>query len=271
MLFTEKDLLRGQRALVTGGSSGIGAATCRALAKAGARVVVNYLSDAEQAAGVVHDIEAEGGEAMALQGDVSSEEQVKRMFGQMIEAWGSIDILVANAGMQWDGPIEEMSLKQWNKVLEVNLTGQFLCAREAVIEFKRRGVDSDLSCAAGKIICMSSVHDIIPWAGHINYATSKGGVLMFMQSLAQEVAHLKIRVNGISPGAIKTPINHSAWSTPEAEADLLKLIPYQRVGDPMDIGRAAVWLCSDASDYVTGTTLYVDGGMTLYPGFREGG
>lgn len=271
MQFLEGDLLKGQRALVTGGSSGIGAAVCRALAKAGAKVVINYLSDAEEAARMVQEIEADGGTAMAVQADVSSEDDVKRMFAQMTEAWGSIDILVANAGIQWDGPIHEMSLKQWNKVLDVNLTGQFLCAREAIIEFNRRGVISELSCAAGKIICMSSVHDIIPWAGHVNYATSKGGLLMFMKSLAQEVAHNKIRVNGISPGAIKTPINRAAWETPEAEADLLTLIPYQRVGDPMDIGRAAVWLASDASDYMTGTTLYIDGGMTLYPGFREGG
>lgn len=271
MHFLEGDILKGQRALVTGGSSGIGAAVCRALAKAGAKVVVNYLSDAEEAGQVVNDIETAGGTAMAVQADVSNEDDVKRMFKQMIDSWGSIDILVANAGIQWDGPIDEMSLKQWNKVLDVNLTGQFLCAREAVIEFKRRGIDTELSCAAGKIICMSSVHDIVPWADHINYATSKGGLLMFMKSLAQEVAHNGIRVNAISPGAIKTPINKAAWETPEAEADLIKLIPYQRVGDTMDIGRAAVWLASDASDYMTGTTMYIDGGMTLYPGFREGG
>lgn len=271
MNFMEGEVVKGQRAIVTGGSSGIGAAVCRSLAKAGARVVVNYHSNASEAQQVVADIEAAGGQAMAIQCDVSSEEDVKRMFTQTIDAWGSIDILVANAGMQWDGPFQEMSLKQWNKVLDVNLTGQFLCAREAVIEFNRRGVDSDLSCAAGKIICMSSVHDIIPWAGHVNYATSKGGVLMFMKSLAQEVAHNRIRVNAISPGAIKTPINRAAWETPEAEAELLKLIPYERVGNPEDIGRAAVWLASDDSDYMTGTTLYIDGGMTLYPGFREGG
>ncbi|MGB5455116.1 MAG: SDR family oxidoreductase [Gammaproteobacteria bacterium] len=271
MNFYTQDLLKGQRALVTGGSSGIGAAVCRALAKAGAKVVVNYLSNAEEAGQLVNEIEADGGTAMAMQADVSIEDDVKRMFGEMIDAWGSIDILVANAGIQWDAPFHEMTLAQWNKVLAVNLSGQFLCAREAVNEFNRRGMISDISCAAGKIICVSSVHDIIPWAGHVNYAASKGGLLMFMKSLAQEVAHNRIRVNGISPGAIKTPINRAAWETPEAEAELLTLIPYQRVGDPMDIGHAAVWLASDASDYVTGTTLYIDGGMTLYPGFREGG
>jgi glucose 1-dehydrogenase len=188
-----------------------------------------------------------------------------------MERWGSLDILVANAGIQLDAPFSEMTLAQWNTVLAVNLTGQFLCAREAVKEFTRRGLVPELSSAAGKIICMSSVHDVIPWAGHVNYAASKGGVLMFMKSLAQEVAHQKIRVNAISPGAIRTPINRAAWETQEAEAELNKLIPYERIGEPMDIGHAAVWLASDASDYVVGTTLYVDGGMTLYPGFQEGG
>lgn len=271
MTVIHPDALKGQRALVTGGSSGIGAAVCRALAAAGARVVVNYLSDRDEAELLVNEIAADGGEAVAIQADVSREEDVQRIFGEMIDAWGSIEILVANAGIQRDAPFHEMTLDQWNTVMAVNLTGQFLCAREAVREFTRRGVIPEVSRAAGKIISMSSVHDIVPWAGHVNYAASKGGLLMFTKSLAQEVAHQRIRVNAISPGAIRTEINRTAWETPEAEAELLKLIPYERVGDPMDIGQAAAWLASDASDYVTGTTLYVDGGMTLYPGFREGG
>lgn len=271
MKFFLPDTLLGQRALVTGGSSGIGAAVCRALAKAGARVVVNYLFNHDEADQLVNEIKAEGGEAIAIQADVSHEEDVQRMFREMIDTWGSIEILVANAGIQRDAVFREMTLEQWNMVMNVNLTGQFLCAREAIREFNRRGVIPEVSCAAGKIISMSSVHDIIPWTGHVNYAASKGGLLMFMRSLAQEVAHEKIRVNAISPGAIRTDINRVAWETPEAEAELLKLIPYERVGDPMDIGHVAVWLASDASDYVTGTTIYVDGGMTLYPGFREGG
>jgi glucose 1-dehydrogenase len=267
----QPEVLSGQRALVTGGNSGIGAAVSRALAKAGAKVAINYLYQEEDARKLVNEIAADGGEAMAIKADVSKEDQVRGMYDQVIQRWGSVEILVANAGIQRDAPFEAMTLEQWNQVLAVNLTGQFLCAREAVREFQRRGVIPEVSCAAGKIIVMSSVHDIIPWAGHVNYAASKGGVLMFMKSLAQEVAHNKIRVNAISPGAIRTPINRSAWETPAAEAELLKLIPYERVGDPMDIGHVAVWLASDASDYVTGTTIYVDGGMTLYPGFREGG
>ena len=271
MTVFQPDALRGQRALVTGGSSGIGAAVCRALAAAGARVVVNYLSNRDEADQLVNEIVADGGEAMAIQADVSREDDVRRLFGEMIGTWGSIEILVANAGIQRDAPFHAMTLDQWNTVLAVNLTGQFLCAREAVREFTRRGVIPEVSRSAGKIISMSSVHDIIPWSGHVNYATSKGGLLMFMKSLAQEVAHQKIRVNAISPGAIRTDINRMAWETPEAEAELLTLIPYERIGDPMDIGQTAVWLASDASDYVTGATIYVDGGMTLYPGFREGG
>lgn len=271
MTVFRSDALRGQRALVTGGSSGIGAAVCRALAAAGARVVVNYLSNREEADLLVNEIQADGGEAMAIQADVSREDEVRRLFREMIDAWGSIEILVANAGIQRDAPFREMTLEQWNKVMDVNLTGQFLCAREAVREFERRGLMPEVSRSAGKIISMSSVHDVIPWAGHVNYAASKGGLMMFVKSLAQEVAHQKIRVNAISPGAIRTNINRAAWETPEAEAELLRLIPYERIGDPMDIGQVAVWLASDASDYITGTTIYVDGGMTLYPGFREGG
>lgn len=266
----EKSLV-GQRALVTGGNSGIGAAIALALAEAGARVAINYLSNVEEAQALVAEIQTSGGEAITIQADVSQEDQVIAMFQQVIETWGSLDILVANAGIQQYAPFVDMTLAQWDSVMAVNLTGQFLCAREAVKEFLRRGVVPELSCATGKIVCTSSVHDIIPWAGHVNYAASKGGLLMFMKSLAQEVAHMKIRVNAVSPGAIRTPINRSAWETPEMEENLLKLIPYERIGDPADVAQAVVWLASDASDYVVGTTLYIDGGMTLYPGFREGG
>ncbi len=263
--------LKGQRALVTGANSGIGAGVARALAEAGASVVVNYVAHDEIASAVVREIQAGGGHAMAIKADVAKEADVQAMFRQMIDAWGSIDILVANAGLQKDAKFHEMTLKEWQFVLDVNLTGQFLCAREAIREFLRRGPKPELSVALGKIICMSSVHDVIPWAGHVNYAASKGGVMLMMKSLAQEYADRKIRVNSICPGAIKTPINTAAWATPEAERELLRLIPYKRVGEVQDIGKAAVWLASDASDYVNGLNLYVDGGMTLYPGFESGG
>jgi glucose 1-dehydrogenase len=264
-------LLAGQRALITGANSGIGKGIAKGLAAAGASVVVNYVSDEDAARQVVKDIEAEGGTAMAVHADVSQEDQVREMFMKMFAAYGSIDILVNNAGVQRDAPFQEMTLAQWNFVLSVNLTGQFLCAREAAREFIRRGVAPELSVAAGKIICVSSVHQAIPWAGHANYAASKGGVMMLMQTMAQELAQYHIRVNAIAPGAIKTPINKSAWDTPEAERALLKLIPYDRVGDTTDIAHAAVWLASDQSDYMTGATLFIDGGMMLYPGFRTGG
>jgi glucose 1-dehydrogenase len=163
-----------------------------------------------------------------------------------------------------------MTLEQWNTVIGVNLTGQFLCARAAAREFLRRGA-VQVSAALGKIICMSSVHQQIPWAGHVNYAASKGGIMQMMQSIAQELAPHRIRVNGIAPGAIRTPINTAAWNTPAAYDSLMKLVPYGRIGEPGDIAQAAVWLASDAADYVTGTTLFVDGGMTLYPGFQDNG
>lgn len=264
-------LLRGQKALVTGANSGIGRATAVALGRAGADVVVNYVAGREEAEKVVEEITAFGVRAAAYEADVSSEDQVTAMMDRMVREFGTIDILVANAGLQRDAPFTEMTLAQWQKVLDVNLTGQFLCAREATKEFLRRGVVPEVSRAAGKIICMSSVHQIIPWAGHVNYASSKGGVQMMMETLAQELAPKRIRVNAIAPGAIKTPINRGAWETAEAEKDLLRLIPYSRVGDPEDIAHAAVGLASDLMDYVVGTTLYVDGGMTLFPGFATGG
>lgn len=264
-------ILTGQKALVTGGSSGIGKAVAIALGQAGADVVVNYHSDEEEAHEVANTIIAAGSKALVVGADVSQEEDVQRMFHQMTDSFGTIDILVANAGMQQDAPLDEMTLKQWQKVIAVNLTGQFLCAREAVREFKRRGVVEDISCAAGKIICMSSVHQTIPWAGHVNYAASKGGIMQMMRSIAQEVAPFRIRVNSLCPGAIRTPINANAWNTKEAYDSLMKLVPYNRIGEPEDIGRAAAWLASDQADYITGASLVIDGGMCLYPGFAHGG
>ncbi len=264
-------LLEGQKALVTGANSGIGKAVAIALGEAGADVVVNYVSGEEDANAVVQTIHRGGAKSYAHRADVSQEDPVREMFKKMCHEFGTIDILINNAGLQRDAPFDEMTLDQWNLVMRVNLTGQFLCAREAVREFKRRGVVKEVSCAAGKIICMSSVHEIIPWAGHVNYAASKGGVMLMMKSLAQEVAPHRIRVNSIAPGAIRTPINRPAWETPEAYAALMKLVPYNRIGEVDDIGRAAVWLVSDYADYVNGISLVVDGGMTLYPGFATGG
>ncbi len=265
--------LQGQVAVVTGASSGIGAGVSRSLAAAGAIVIVNHpvAATRDAAEAVLAEITAAGGQGITCQCDVSKENEVVQMFADTVRQFGTVDILINNAGLQRDAPFTDMTLEQWNTVLGVNLTGQFLCAREAIREFLRRGIVPERSKAAGKIICMSSVHEVIPWGGHANYAASKGGIMLMMKSIAQEYAGKKIRINSICPGAIQTPINKQAWDTPEALESLLTLIPYQRIGQPEDIGNAAVWLASDESDYVTGISLFVDGGMTLYPGFSTNG
>ncbi|CAN5854276.1 SDR family oxidoreductase [soil metagenome] len=261
--------LKGQVALVTGASSGIGQAIAIALGKAGAKVIVNYRSSEDGARETVEQIEEAGGEATAVQADVSKEEEVIRLFQETLGTYGGLDILIGNAGIQQDNKLTEMSLEDWQKVIDVNLTGQFLCAREAAKEFTKRGVKEGVSRAAGKIIFISSVHEKIPWAGRANYTTSKGGLMLFMQSIAQELAPQKIRVNSIAPGAIKTAINEEEWKSEEGRREMLEKIPYGRIGEPMDIGRVAAWLASDEADYIAGTTLFVDGAMTTYPSFLD--
>lgn len=263
--------LRGHKALVTGASSGIGRAIAIALGAAGADVAVNWSSGEAKALEVVAEIERFGVRAIAVRADVSDEAQVLALFEQVRDAFGTLHVLVNNAGLQRDAALTEMPLSSWQRVIDVNLTGQFLCSREAVREFRRRGPNEAVTRALGKIVCVGSVHDVIPWSGHVNYAASKGGVDMLMKSIAQEVAAEQIRVNAVAPGAIRTPINKDAWSTPVAYAELMRLVPYKRIGEPEDVARAVAWLASDESDYVTGATLYVDGGMTLYPGFEAGG
>ena len=263
--------LAGQTAVITGSSSGIGQGIAIAMAREGAQVCINYHGSEEGAQKTLKAVEEAGAKGITVQADVSDPDDVARMFEQIIEQFGTVDILVSNAGLQKDAPFLEMEYEDWKKVVDTDLTGQFLCAQHAAREFVRRGVVSDRSKAAGKIICMSSIHDIVPWAGHINYATAKGGVLMFMKTLAQELGEHHIRVNGIAPGAIQTPINQNVWGNPQAKEKLLELIPYNRMGTTDDIGEAAVWLASDQSDYVHGHMLYVGGGITLYPGFIGNG
>ncbi|WP_296256363.1 MULTISPECIES: SDR family oxidoreductase [unclassified Pseudomonas] len=262
--------LKGQIALVTGASSGLGFGAARGLAACGAAVVINYHSQPEPAQKLVDEILKAGGQAIAVGADVSKEEEVERLFAETIKAFGRLDILIANSGLQKDAPIAELSLEDWNTVINVNLTGQFLCARAALRQFATQQIRPEISRALGKIIHMSSVHQVIPWAGHVNYAASKGGVDLLMRSIAQEVGEQRIRVNSIAPGAIRTAINTKATSG-DAEQQLLKLIPYGRVGEAEDVANAVVWLASDASDYVHGTTLFIDGGMSLYPEFRNNG
>ncbi|MGA4634931.1 glucose 1-dehydrogenase [Pseudomonas solani] len=262
--------LQGQVALVTGGSSGLGAASARALADAGAAVVINYHSQAEPAQALAAEIIAAGGDAIAVDADISKEDEVERLFAQTLGRFGQLDILLANSGLQKDAAITEMTLDDWNRVIGVNLTGQFLCARSALRQFIAQGMRPELSRALGKIIHMSSVHQTIPWAGHANYAASKGGVDLLMRTIAQEVGELKIRVNSIAPGAIRTAINEDETEG-DAERRLLELIPYGRVGVAEDVANAVVWLASDLADYVHGATLVIDGGMSLYPEFRGNG
>jgi glucose 1-dehydrogenase len=263
-------LLEGQNALVTGANSGIGEGIARELAAQGANVAVNYVVHPETAQAICDDLRKQGAKAIAVKADVSREDQVQAMFAEAIKAFGTLDIVCSNAGIQRDSRLTDMTIEQWNQVIGVNLTGAFLVAREAAREFTRRGM-RDVSCALGKIIFTSSVHQEIPWAGHCNYATTKGGIMLLMESIAQELAPQKIRVNSICPGAIKTAINRAAWATPEAEEALETLIPCKRVGVPADIARVAAWLASDQADYIYGTSIFVDGGMTLFPGFATGG
>ncbi len=271
--FIMEKKLQNQVAIVTGSSSGIGEGIAKCLAEEGAIVVVNHSRDAskDEAEAVKTDIINAGGQAIVIQADVSKEDEVQTMFAETIKQFGTVDILVNNSGVQKDAKFHEMTLDEWNTVIGINLTGQFLCAREAVKEFLRRGVDEKRSVAAGKIIHMSSVHEVIPWAGHANYAASKGGIMMLMKTIAQEYAPQKIRINSICPGAIKTHINENAWDTQQALDSLMKLIPYKRIGTPEDVGKLAVWLSSDDSDYITGASIFIDGGMTLYPGFEDNG
>ncbi|MEZ4599486.1 MAG: glucose 1-dehydrogenase [Syntrophotaleaceae bacterium] len=263
--------LQGQAALVTGSSSGIGRACAEALAAAGADVAINYHHSAQQAREAADQISRQHGvKTVTIGADVSQEQDVERMFARTLEAFGHLDILVSNAGIQKDAPFADMTLEQWRKVIDVNLTGGFLCARAAAREFLRRGPVPERSRALGKIIFISSVHQRIPWGGHVNYAASKGGLMLLMKSIAQELAPRKIRVNAVAPGAIRTDINRDVWEDEQTAAKLCSLIPYGRMGDTLDIGPAVAWLASDAADYISGETLFIDGGMTLYPGFGTG-
>jgi glucose 1-dehydrogenase len=256
--------LSGRRAVVTGANSGIGEAIALAVGAAGARVAVNYVVHPEAANAVVGKIREAGGEALAVAADVADPAQVAQMFAQLDRAWGGVDLLVNNAGI--DGVRAagwEADPAQWMRVLQVNLFGAFLCAREAL---KRMTAQK-----AGVVLNLTSVHERIAWSGYSAYAASKAGLSMLTQTLAQEAAPFGVRVVALAPGAIKTPINQSVWSDPKSYADLLEKIPLGRIGTTDEIAQMAVVLLSGAAGYVTGTTLYVDGGMTDYPSFEHGG
>lgn len=256
--------LAGRRAVVTGANSGIGEAIALAAGAAGAKVAVNYVVHPEAAEAVAAKIREGGGEALAVAADVADAGQVAAMFAQLDRAWGGVDLLVNNAGI--DGARAagwEADPVKWMHVLQVNLFGAFLCAREAL---KRMTAQK-----AGVVLNLTSVHERIAWSGYSAYAASKAGLSMLTETLAQEAAPFGVRVVALAPGAIKTPINRSVWSDPKSYADLLEKIPLGRIGTTDEIGRMAVVLLSDAASYVTGTTVFADGGMTDYPSFQHGG
>jgi glucose 1-dehydrogenase len=243
-------LLVNRRALVTGGDSGIGHSTAFELAAHGAAVAINHVGDDTTARAMAEAIEAAGGRAVTVQMDVSQEADVQRAFAKAKEALGGLDLLVNNAGIQEPYELVDMPLESWQKILGVNLTGAFLCCREAA-----RVMDG------GTIVVNTSVHEVIPWMRFSHYAASKGGLKLFVQSIAKELAPRGIRVCSVAPGAVKTPINAGVDQAATREE-----IPWGRWGEPIEIARAIAWLASDQAGYVVGTTLFVDGGMTLYPG-----
>jgi NAD(P)-dependent dehydrogenase (short-subunit alcohol dehydrogenase family) len=256
--------LGGKRILITGGGSGLGAAMARAFAEAEARVAVNYLGDPAGAAGVADALRASGGEAMILEADVSDAGAVAAMFEKLDDAWGGLDVLVNNAGI--DGPRAnawQSEIDAWTRVIDVNLKGAYLCGREALKRMVPR--------RSGVIVNVSSVHEIIPWGGYSAYAASKAGLSMMAKTFAQEAAPHGVRVLCIAPGAISTPINRDVRADPEGRTDLLGKIPAGRIGEPEDIAGLAVVLASDLASYLTGATVFVDGGMSLYPAFAHGG
>lgn len=256
--------LDGKRALVTGGNSGIGAAIARALADSGAKVAINYVSHPETAEQIVSELQAKGSQALAVAADISDPAAVESMFQKLDKAWGGIDILINNAGIDgaeahgWEMPVED-----FQKVIHVNLLGNYYCARQAL----QRMVPQK----SGVVLSTSSVHEMIAWTGHSAYTASKAGIGMLTKTLAQEAAPFGVRVLSLAPGAVKTPINQNVWSDPDQLKDLLEKIPLGRIGTPEEIAKMAVVLVSDVASYVTGRTIYVDGGMTDYPDFAHGG
>lgn len=250
-------------AVITGGSRGIGRAIAHRYAQEHMKLVINYHDDPQGAHDAVADIQANGGQAVAVQADISKEEGVQALLDAAIENFGGLDVWVNNAGMEIQKPTHQVSLAEWNKVLDVNLTGVFMGAKAALNYWLSKN-------QTGNIINMSSVHQQIPWPTFASYATAKGGVKLFTETIAMEYAPQQIRVNAIAPGAINTPINAEKFADPKQYALTQSMIPMEKIGDPEDVADAAVWLASDQAKYVTGTTLFVDGGMTLYANFQGG-
>ncbi|KIL52892.1 glucose-1-dehydrogenase [Jeotgalibacillus campisalis] len=255
--------LKGKTAIVTGASSGLGKAIALRFGEEKMNVIVNYLNKKEEAQQVAGDIEKAGGKAIAVQGDVSVEEDIDRLIQSAHEHFGSLHVMMNNAGIQNEVPSHEMTLEEWNKVISVNLTGTFLGSTKAIAYMLEHRIQ-------GSVINMSSVHEIVPWPHFVHYAASKGGMNMLSQTLALEYAGQGIRVNNIAPGAINTPINKEKFDNEEQRDEVLSMIPMKKIGEPEQVASVAAFLASDQASYVTGTTLFVDGGMKLYPSFAAG-
>jgi len=253
-------LLAGRRALVTGATTGIGRGTAFELAAHGAAVAIDYRGKEDQASEIVAAIEGAGGRAIGVQMDITDEDEVARGFAEARAAFGGLDLVVNNAGVEAPFELVDMPLDEWNRVIGVNLTGVFLASREAA-----RIMRAD--DARGTIVMVSSVHEQIPWKKFSHYCASKGGVKLFAESIARELAPRGIRVVSVAPGAIETPINRDVLDNPEQKRAVLEEIPLGRWGAVRDIAQAIAWVASEQAAYVTGTTLFVDGGMTLYPKF----
>ena len=256
--------LYGKRALVTGGNSGIGQAIVLALAEAGAQVCINYVAHPEVAAAIADDMHAKGGKALAIEADISDPVAVAGMFVQLEKAGGGIDILVNSAGIDGNHAMSwQANPADWKRVIEVNLLGAFYCSQQALQRMTRQ--------QAGVILNITSVHEVIAWSGYSAYTASKAALSMLTKTLAQEAAPHRVRVLALGPGAIKTPINQSIWEKPDALHDLLEKIPLKRLGNAEEIANMAVVLVSDTASYLTGSTVFVDGGMIDYPNFSHGG
>jgi glucose 1-dehydrogenase len=257
--------LKGKTVVITGAASGIGKACALRFGEEQANVVINYFDEKQKADAnmIVSEIQDKGGKGLILQGDVTKEEDIKKLIKTAVDELGSLDVMINNAGIENEVPSHELTLEDWNKVISTNLTGQFLGCREAIDYY----VDHNIQ---GAVINMSSVHEIIPWPHFVHYAASKGGIKLMTETLALEYAPKKIRVNSIAPGAINTPINAEKFADPEKKEGVEKLIPMGYIGEPEEIAATAVWLASSQASYVTGLTLIADGGMTLYPSFQAG-
>ena len=261
-MFTD---LKNKVVIVTGAGGGIGKSIAENFGKAQAKVVLNYRSDRhhDELNESIEIITNAGGEAITVQGDVSVEADVKNLVKTTIDHFGTLDIMINNAGFEKAIPSHEMSLQEWQKVIDINLTGAFIGSREAINHFLKENKQ-------GVIINTASVHDRIPWPNYVNYAASKGGLKLMMETMSMEYAQYGIRINNISPGAIVTEHTKEKFSNPQTRDETLAMIPARKIGEPQDVANVVLFLASDFSSYVHGTTIYVDGGMTNYPSFMGG-